>query len=145
MTTDIYNYLITPPAIGFDATRGAALTALQTAIGTLATARLFPMVLDEGCALPAARYQLIDNSTGHNLEGGSDGLFAARVQIDIYSTDQAQTQTLADAVRVALDGYTDVMLGSTALNALMFDNELESFEDDRKLHVRTLDFMVFYN
>jgi hypothetical protein len=145
MTTDLYNYLITAPAVGFDATRSAALTALQTAIGASADARLYPMVLAEGCDLPACRYQMIDTVQGHVLEGHNEGLYASRVQIDVYSTKRAETASLAQNLKDALDGLTDTTLGTTPINGLLLDNELESYEDGRKLHVRTLDFIVLYN
>ncbi len=65
-------------------------------------------------ALPYITYQIISQSRDYHL-GGPSGHLVANVQIDVWSNDAVEADTLAAAVRRAFDGFYGVM-GDQAVN-----------------------------
>lgn len=101
-----------------------------------------------GTPSPFIVYQQIDSIPEHH-QGGDSGMGRTRIQIDCYSTDADQTETLAHAVRRALDGYRD-SIGSTFINAITLENRLDGMEgpsDGSEIRTfrSTLDFIVYHD
>jgi hypothetical protein len=147
MLTDLYAYITAADTSTLDADRAAALTTIRGLIasGSPLISRLYPDIVDEGAQLPAMSYSVISNTAEHTLDGANDGLFSPRVQIDVFSTTSLQRGTLGDAVKVALDGYTQTAMGGTFVGVLIWDNEIDVFESERKQYRKTLDFKVVHN
>lgn len=144
MTADLFAYITGTPDPTLDASRIAALNAIQAAI----VKRLYPGILDEGSSMPAAVYQLISSRTDHQLDGTPDDLFTQRLQIDVYASggtsDYSTCKALADNFRVALDGLAQIQIGSTYVNVITYDDERDEYDPDRKQYRRSIDFEVVF-
>ena len=138
--TDLFDFIMAADTSGLDSDRAAAIAIIRSTIGT----RMYPDILDEGATLPALTYQLISNNGGHSLDAQTDGLYFARVQIDVWAKTAVARGNLGLAVKQALDGFTRIMIG-TDVCALLWDNELDSFEPDRKQYRRMIDFRIIHN
>jgi hypothetical protein len=140
MLADLFSYLTTSPGspVTMDPTRAAALVTLQGIIGT----KMYPDFLAER-QCPALVYQLIDSHHDYVLEGFPVDIEHPRVQIDVFSFDPTQRETIGEAVKVALDGFMGVM-GSTSVGILMFDNESNEYLPDYLQYRKMLDFKVIH-
>jgi hypothetical protein len=141
MLADLYAYLTTSPGspVTMDPTRAAALVALQALIGT----RMYTDFLKERSAMPALVYQLIDQNHGYILEGTPISIEHPRVQIDGYSNDPTELETLGGYLKVALDGYMGTM-GSTNIGLLMYDDERNEYLPDSLQYRKSIDFKVIH-
>jgi hypothetical protein len=107
---------------------------------------MYPNVLAEGAKLPALSYQQISRTLEHDLSAASSGLYATRVQIDVWAYTTEDRDALAAAVIAALDGLAVSYMVSTEVNALLCDNAgIDSFEPSRLQYRRTLDFLIHHN
>jgi hypothetical protein len=145
MLADLYSYLTTAPAGGFDATRGAALTALQALVisGSPAIKRVYPDFLAERATMPALVFQMIDSHHDYVMDPAPINIEYPRVQIDVYSNDAVQRETIAGYVKTALDGFQGTM-GGTTVGLVMYDNEQNEFLPDSLQYRKMLDFKVIY-
>lgn len=140
MLTDLRTYIVSQDTTGMDSARATALTAIRAAIG----GRMFPDVPDEGISATSLSYQLIDDSLGHVLVGTNDGLYRARVQIDVWAFDPITRESVSDNLVIALDGFMGT-IGTTPIGILLWDNGLNMYEPDRKYYRKVLDFKVLHN
>jgi hypothetical protein len=145
MLADLYSFLTTAPAGGFDATRGAALTALQALIkgGSPVVSRVYPDFLAERATMPALTLQMIDSRHDYVMDPAPINIEYPRVQIDVYSNDSVERETLAGYVKTALDGYQGAM-GGTTVGLVMYDNEQNEYLPDSLQYRKMLDFKVIY-
>lgn len=65
---------------------------------------VFPQFAPEGASLPYCIYQRISSDGQHEM-GNPSTLGIARIQLDSYAATYAGAKALADAARLALDGY----------------------------------------
>jgi hypothetical protein len=131
--------LVTVESTG-DSDRDTALESIRELI----TDRFTPDIPDEGSVMPAVSYLQVNRSSGHILEGDSDGLHNSRIQIDIWSLDSDERANLGECFRAALDGFKGTV-GSTEFNVVLLDNDIDSYESERKQYRKILDFRVIYN
>jgi len=87
--------------------------------------RISPLESQQGAILPYIVYQRIAGPRLRSLDGAS-GMATPRIQLDIWDDSYADTKTLADAVRNALDDYAGVIAGYTVRD-LYIEDEGESF------------------
>jgi hypothetical protein len=141
MLADLYAYLTTSPGspVTMDPTRAAALVTLQGLIGT----RMYSDFLKERPTMPALVYQLIDSNHGYILEGTPISIEHPRVQIDVYSNDPVERETIGAAIKTALDGYIGTMVG-TDVGLLMYDNESNEYVSEALQYRKMLDFKVIH-
>lgn len=140
--TDLYNFLLVASTSGLDSNRAAAIATVRSMAGT----QMYAGILDEGAKLPALTYELVDDGTEHTLDGASEGMYHPRVQIDVWTMSSADRKALGLAVKQALDGYSGFMgSGQTDVCVLLWDNEIDGYEPDRKQYHKMLDFRVIHN
>jgi hypothetical protein len=77
----------------------SANTAVQAIVG----AKIYPLVMPEGVAVPALVYQKVGTTVVNSLEGFS-GIESVRLQFSCYAPTLLQAKQLALAVSNALDG-----------------------------------------
>lgn len=108
-------------------------------IGAGAAARLYPLVLKQGGALPAITYQRVSGVTGYSHDGPD--IVTARVQIDCWSaTGYIEAKTLARAVRDALHAYAGDENGVQDFKA---DIDRDFYESDTKLYRVSSDYLAY--
>lgn len=89
-----------------------AVTAVTDLLGD-DPMRFFPERLPDSPSYPAATYQRVDTPPTRELAAAA-GHARPRFQIDIWGTSFASVRAVANAVRGALDGYSDATLGAVA-------------------------------
>lgn len=106
------------------------------------TTRIFPVVIPQGTALPAAAFQQISGSRIH-AQGSGSNLTHPRYQITIKATTKAAVKAAADAIRQAVDGYYGTV-STVRIDAVLIDHESEGYNlNDRTYEVRQ-DYMVWH-
>lgn len=110
--------------------------------------RIYPIQLPQAAALPAVTYQRISTVPYHHLEGYS-GLTASRLQIDCWAVTYADAKGLAEAVRLALDGFSGAMGEHTIESVLLLGhNDVpESPDGDGEYGIQrvSMDFRVAFD
>lgn len=137
-SADLRQYVINGTSL--EPARQAALTVIQSAIA----GQMYPEVLAEAATLPALTFQLISNSTDHTLDAQPCGLEEPRLQIDVWANTGVQREILGQALKDALDGINGTTLVNTEFDVILWDNELNSFEPDRKQYRKMLDFKILH-
>lgn len=72
-------------------------------VAALVGTRVYPLMLPQQATLPAIRYQRISNSP----QEGTSTLRESRWQIDGWATTYLAVQTLAAAIKAAIEDYSD--------------------------------------
>lgn len=111
------------------------------------TSRIYPHLMPQGAALPAVTYRVISRPHEHHTEG-SAGAARARIQIDSWANTLLAATTLAEAIRLKLQGFSGDMEG-THIGSVTLDNEaimteLEEGTEFPIYHVAS-DFMFLYS
>lgn len=83
----------------FDALSGAA------AVAALVAARIYPLLLKQGCAMPAIVYSPITSRPVVSLQGPS-GLEGNTVQIDAWALTLAEASAVLVAIEAAMGAAT---------------------------------------
>lgn len=103
------------------------------ALKSLASNRVYPMVLPQNPTMPAIVYTLISKNSENRLEG-SASLRQARMQIDTYAKTYSAVKILAASVLNAME---------TASFKGTLQTERDLYEADVKLYRVTQDFYIW--
>ena len=118
----------------------------DTAVAGMVGQRIYPLVAPAKAALPAIVYQRISGMRVATHDGPSE-LAHPRIQFACIGTTYAGAKNLANAVRVALDGYSGTSSEVQVFVALLA-NEFDffTFESDEAASTCTVlvDFMVWH-
>jgi hypothetical protein len=114
-----------------------SLLSSDVNITAIVSARIYPVTLPQGAALPALTYSRI-STTPEYTHDGAEGIARARVQIDCWAERHATALSLAQAVLGALVGATD-------MGVSFFENEVDLYEPERGIYHRVLDMIVWYH
>jgi len=131
MLSDLYAYL----------TSKAAITAI---VG----ARLYPHHLPQSVTVfPVLTFQQISNSHSHHLDSAT-GVAVARVQVDSWGISLASVESLGEAVRASLQGFTGNMEGSV-IHFIQLESEQDLHElglggSDDWIFRRSQDYLIKY-
>lgn len=99
-----------------------------TDVAALIGVRVYPRQLPQAVTVPALSYFQVDAIRVRELDGPA-GKVRRRIQIDSWARTHTEAWNLADAVRLALDGFSG-MMGSTDVGSVNMQNEIEFFEPD---------------
>jgi len=129
--TELYNLLKSHPT-------------LQSLVG----ARVYPLVLPQGTALPAITFQRAGTMLRGRIGGPSvlsdrPGLYGVRIQLDCWARNYEGVINLADKVYSVLENYRGPM---GRLTVQLTDPVLviDQYEDDTGLYRRTVDVIVWH-
>lgn len=119
----------------------------QTAVTDIVGTRIHPQWRPQDGALAAITLQRISEDHVHNLEGGA-GLARPRIQVDCWSSKYSEAQSLGEAVREALQGFTGTV-DSVTIHSCLLDNRADLFEppkdgSDKGIYHIALDFQLIY-
>lgn len=117
----------------------------QSTITSVVGTRIYPQHLPRNSSYPCLTHQLVSRTYGHHLSGVT-GLSTARVQVDCWGEKLSDVETLAEAVRVALDGYFGT-IGDVTVAFVQLDNEQDlseapQDESEQWLYRRTQDYLI---
>lgn len=73
----------------------------DSSVSALVSTRVYPVLLPQGCDVPAIRYTNISRPPVNHKKGAS-GLTQSRIQVDCYDKTYEGAKTLGKAVRLAM-------------------------------------------
>ena len=111
------------------------LLADPTVYGIVGT-RIIPAPLDIDTSYPAISF--LKASNAYSRIAGRP-----RIQIDCWSKDWTECQTLAKAVETALDGYSGIVNGVN-IEIIVPLNSQDFYDDSTKIYHVPYDFKVIY-
>lgn len=119
----------------------------STGVSAVVSSRVYGDFAPQKAATPFIVFRRVSSDRFRALDG-PDGLVETRIEVDCFSTTQAQLMTLADEVRLALDNYTGTTKGVTVQRAMLDnefgDMELEVSGGDKRIRRHVLDFRIWY-
>ena len=102
----------------------------QSGVTNIVSTRIYPHHLPpNNTTYPVLTHQMISNNHDHNLDGAA-GNTVARVQIDCWGLKLSDVETLAEAVRNVLQGYSGAM-GTVDVGFVQLLNELDLSESPK--------------
>ncbi|MCB0587022.1 MAG: DUF3168 domain-containing protein [Phaeodactylibacter sp.] len=96
------------------------LSSDGTVSGEVST-RIYPDTVPQNASFPYITYSVINTLPTDDKDGGSR-LDVVGVQVDIYSRDYSEAQTIAAGCRAALDRYSGTN-NSVKVDKIKFSNE----------------------
>lgn len=102
--------------------------------------RIYPSVLLQGQRDPSIVFNLVTEITDHVTTGPS-GLVMVRMQIDAYAVLPDDADTLARAVKLALDGYSGPM-GTVEVQGVFADTARTDYQSEPDLHRTSRDYLI---
>ena len=111
---------------------------------SLAGYKVYPSVLPLNANYPCARYILLNDNIEQTKDSSLRGL--ARFQLDIYSRDTiggisayGVLNTLQDAIKIALNGYT-----GTIIREIRIRDVNKDYEEEIEAHISRIEFDVYH-
>ena len=102
------------------------LLANNTAVATLVSTRIYPESAPQESSIPYITYEVTDVEHYHHMVNSS-GMKAATVMVDCYAATYIAARTLAEKVRLALQGKTgSITVGSNSVVIQMITLEDDS-------------------
>ena len=89
--------------------------------------RIFPIQAPTGADLPRVTITRITNGHEHHLLGAA-GLSQAVYQIDSWGRNSSEVTSVAEAIRTALDGFIDKLMGAVNVRGAFLESETDSIE-----------------
>lgn len=117
-------------------------------VSAIVGSNVFHARIPQNADLPAIVYTQLSTVRQMDMSGPAP-FVTVRFQIDCWHTSTAGMRSLADAVRVALNGAgiaSPKLLGSEPVQLVFLDNEtdLSEFEGDQKLMRLSQDWLISY-
>lgn len=123
-----------------------AFLLADAAIAALVSTRIYPIRIPAGIKAASIVYARVSGAGDYSMEGPS-GLAQHRLQLDSWALSSDAAVTLANLVKVRVDGYSGVMgTGGNAVNVQgVFQTDLrEDYDAATELHRVGRDFMFAY-
>lgn len=120
-----------------------AILSGHAGLTALISDRISPSPLPEGSTLPAITYQLISRVAQHTQDE-EPGLFASRMQVDVWGATALSALETAQQVYDALERYKGTVNG-VRIDAMLSDDERALVEPVTQSHRRVIDFMIWSN
>jgi len=92
-------------------------------VSGLVATRIYPMLVPQGVAMPAIVYEQLTGPREHTMDGPF-GMAGPVFNINCWSASYSQARTLADYVRIALDGYKGTV-GTIKIYGAFLNNEAD--------------------
>lgn len=100
----------------------------------MVSGRVYPIMLPQGCALPAISYQRVSTDHVVSLDGYCQ-LERVRIQIDVLASTYAGAKALATQAMRAMN--------STSLFKCVPDSQIDMLENDESTYRVSMDFVVW--
>jgi hypothetical protein len=123
----------------------AHLTA-NAGVLALVSTRVYPLVIPQDIALPAIAYQRISGPR-ELAHDGPTGMARARIQITCQAATYTAAKAVAEAVRLALDGFRGPVAANSevlVVEIAALANELDGYEFETAATSVRVDYMLLY-
>lgn len=118
----------------------AIYTILNGSIANQVTG-IFPVVAPQNSVFPYVIYQDV-TTLPNDIKDGPSPLDQVRIQIDSYAKSKAEADTIAAAVRTALDRYSGTVESVTIDSIKFLDQFDNAFEEELSIYRVTQEFEV---
>lgn len=105
--------------------------------------RIYPIAMPQGTTLPAITYQRV-STVRIGSKQGPTGMAQPRLQINCWSKSYGDAKALADAVRVALDGYRGLMGGAVDVWETVVGTDVDLYEEDLGIYHVAVDVTIWH-
>ena len=123
-----------------------SLLSTDVTVSAIAGTRVYEGVIPQGAAYPAISYSMISRDGEADSLDGPDESVVRRVQVNCYATTGVSRQSLADAVREAMNGiagnYSGVTIQETWLENEQDQDEPMPGNERQRLYGRIMDFQI---
>lgn len=111
-----------------------------TEIQALLANRVYPKVAPQGATFPLIVMHRINTDRDHS-QAGSSQRATVLMQLDCKAATPMGARTLAEKVRLSLDGYVGSMGGEGGLviQSSFVENERDGYDEDLEVEVSSLD------
>lgn len=115
-------------------------------IATLASTRVYPVILPQDPTLPALTISKVSDQGLHNLVGKA-GRSMPRMSIHSWGHSYADAKAMSVAVRNAMDGFIGRLGDGNSPESfrsavIKFDNEIDDYEEDTGFYRVIQDYML---
>ena len=119
----------------------------NAAVRAIVDDRIYPARTPQDTTLPKIVFTTISQGRAPNTAGAS-GVTNPRIQIDCWADSNAGADALADAVRLALDGYRGTV-ASVQIRSCFLDAQRDAIVEPRdggeqRIFGRSLDFNIWH-
>ena len=121
-----------------------AFLAAQSSITTLASTRIYPIILPQEPTYPAITYRESDHDLIETFDGQT-GLTNSFYEIDAWSKTYAGTISLANAIRAALKNHSGNMGTINVCKISLISGPITVYEDEVEAYRQTQIFSIWHN
>jgi len=113
-------------------------TSFADMIGGASDMRFFPSSTASNPVYPAVVFRKISADRQHDFSGAR-GSAKSRFQMDVLAQSYSSAKAVSEALRMALDGFTDQEFLSVKL-----ENESDEFDTDTDIRRVSMDFIIYH-
>lgn len=110
----------------------------QEEITSVIDTRIYPGWIPQEAVMPSMAFFKVTGGKHHDID-----VAFPRVQFSVFSSRYMEAKQLANSVVKAISRYKGVM-GETKILQIVFQNEYDLFESDRKLYHVAVEFKIIY-
>jgi len=107
------------------------------------TTRIYPSTLPQNPIYPLILYIRISGYRDYTLMGPS-GMAHPRFQIEAWAETYAAAKSLANAIRVCLNGYRGTS-GTVRIGSFLIQSERDIYEPEAACHRVVMDYAIWHN
>ena len=119
-----------------------AFLIADAGVSAIVGTRVYPILMPQNPTFELITYQKISGVRGKQLSG-TTGYARPVIQIDCWAESFLTAQTLADAVRSAVDGYSGLM-GSDVVDRAQIMNEMDLYENETQIFRVSQDYEIWH-
>lgn len=115
-----------------------ALIAADTTANALLAGRVYPSLLKQSTAYPAAAINVKDTNPNNTKTGPSD-MDRVIVQIDVYANNATDAENASEAIRGAIDYHT-----TGAIECIFFQRTIDGLSEKPELIRKLSEYSIIY-
>jgi hypothetical protein len=112
-----------------------------TGLADLIVSRIYPLILPQGCALPAVTYQRVATAPREVAMGGDPGIASPRFQVTAWAGNFDEARAVAEQVRLALERWSD---SDNQVDDTYIVMEIDGYDPETLEYSSVLDVVVIH-
>lgn len=118
--------------------------AAQSAITSIVSTRIYPIILPQKPTYPAVTYSEDDSNYTESFVGQTDHVQSI-FQLDAWATTYAGATTLGEAIRTSLQNTSGSFGGITIQRCTVLSGPISVYEDSVEAYRQTYIFSIWHN
>lgn len=120
-----------------------ALLAGESTITDIVADRIEPIELSIGQTMPALTYKFVGGSSSPTF--ATSGMQKMRTEFSCYASSQLQADTLREAIRKFLNGFSGELSDGTFLQNADLVQSVDFFDDDARQYRCAIEFYLWFD